>query len=143
MTFADAPIDPTSAERLKAQQLRLALVDTSDRAAFTAWYEADARGFYGPRFTNEKVLDEQLERAEYRRTTGVFDESAAEPQVPVATVATWPTPMTVPGDRSVEAWAISSVTVAPPQARRRPVAARSRAAHGARTGSASRRPHGE
>jgi predicted acetyltransferase len=118
MTFADAPIDPTSAERLKAQQLRLALVDTSDRAAFTAWYEADARGFYGPRFTNEKVLDEQLERAEYRRTTGVFDESAAEPQVPVATVATWPTPMTVPGDRSVEAWAISSVTVAPTHRRR-------------------------
>ena len=37
---------------------------------------------------------------------------------PVATVSSWPTPLTLPGDTSVSGWAISSVTVAPTHQRR-------------------------
>jgi predicted acetyltransferase len=117
MSFTDTPIDATSAERLRENHLRLDLVDTSDTDAFTAWYQADARGFYGPR-TAQKQLDEQLSRTAYRRTTGVWDETAADPLTPVATVSSWPTPMMLPGGRDIESWAISSVTVAPTHRRR-------------------------
>lgn len=128
MDFADQPIDPTSAERLAAQQLRLGLVDTSDREAFAAWYHADVRGFHGGRLTDDE-LGQRLSRAAYRRTTGVWDAAASDPATPVATVSSWPTPLTVPtstagrenGARSestVPAWAISSVTVAPTHRRR-------------------------
>jgi len=117
MSFKDMRIDTASAERLREQGLRLDLVDTSDTTAFSAWYQADARGFYMPR-TAQGQLDEQLVGAAYRRTTGVWDDTAADPSTPVATVASWPTPMTVPGGLNVESWAISSVTVAPTHRRR-------------------------
>jgi len=117
MSFKDTPIDSASAERLREHGLRLDLVDTSDTAAFAAWYQADARGFYGPR-TAEKQMDEQLTRAAYRRTTGVWDDTAADKATPIATVASWPTPMAVPGALNVDSWAISSVTVAPTHRRR-------------------------
>jgi len=52
-----------------------------------------------------------------RRTTGVYDDSAAGPGTPVATVNSWPTPLTVPGGE-IEAWGISSVTVSPTHRRR-------------------------
>lgn len=117
MSFSDTPIDAESAGRLRERGLRLGLVDTSDTAAFTAWLQADARGFYGPQ-TAQRELDQQLSGTAYRRTTGVWDGTAPDAATPVATVSSWPTPLTVPGGRTVPSWAISSVTVAPTHRRR-------------------------
>ena len=52
-----------------------------------------------------------------QRSVGVFDDSIAEPAMPVATVTSWPAALTVPGGEVV-AWAISGVTVAPTHRRR-------------------------
>ncbi|GAA3888132.1 GNAT family N-acetyltransferase [Leifsonia kafniensis] len=117
MTFADAPIAADSFGKLNAGGLRLGLVDTSDRDAFAAWIQADSRGFHEGRVA-EKQIDEQLQDVAYRRTTGVWDDSMTDAATPVATVSSWPTPLTLPGETSVSAWAISSVTVAPTHQRR-------------------------
>jgi predicted acetyltransferase len=110
------PIDAESADRLSDQGLRLELVDTSDAAAFSAWLQAENRGFHLPRAA-ARAIDEQLQTG-YRRTTGVWDATAADAAGPVATIACWPTPLTVPGERTVPSWAISAVTVAPTHRRR-------------------------
>ncbi|WP_394770721.1 GNAT family N-acetyltransferase [Lacisediminihabitans sp.] len=110
--FQRTPIDSRSHERLAAEGLRLDLVDPGDRAAFDLWLRAEARGFHGPR-PSEESLGEQFAGYADRRTSGVWDETAAEPDSPVATVSSWPAELTVPGRRSVTAWAISAVTVAP------------------------------
>lgn len=117
MTFTDAPIDLESAHRLHRHGLRLGLVDTADSAAFTAWLHAEGRGFYQGA-AEQREIDEQLSGAAFRRTTAVWDDTTATPEVPVATVSTWPSPLTVPGERTVDAWAISAVTVAPTHRRR-------------------------
>ena len=117
MRFTDAPIDSESAHRLHRHGLRLGLVDTGDAAAFTAWLHAEGRGFYQGAATQQEI-DEQLTGAAFRRTTAVWDDTAATPEVPVATVSTWPSPLSVPGERTVDAWAISGVTVAPTHRRR-------------------------
>ncbi len=117
MTFADAPIDAESSVKLEAGGLRLGLVDTADRAAFAAWIQADSRGFHAGQAA-EKQIDEQVQSIGYRRTTGVWDDSALDVVTPVATVSSWPTALSVPGETSVPAWAISSVTVAPTHQRR-------------------------
>lgn len=115
--FRYAPIDPVSAERLATTGLRLGLVDTADRAAFSAWLHADTRGFHGERMSPE-VLEAHLGGLADRRTTGVWDDSAEDVASPVGTVDSWPTQLTVPGERTVTGWAISSVTVAPTHRRR-------------------------
>lgn len=115
--FQRAPIDPESAEQAAAAGLRLGLVDTADRAAFSAWLHADTRGFHGERMS-EEVLEAQLNGLADRRTTGVWDESAEDPASPIGTVNSWPAQLTVPGERTVAAWAISSVTVAPTHRRK-------------------------
>lgn len=117
MSFTDVPLDSTSTDRLAAHDLRLGLVDTSDTEAFTAWLQADARGFYDSRVA-QRELGELLRGTAYRRTTGVWDDSAADAATPVATVSSWPLPLTVPGGGSVQSWAISSVSVAPTHRRR-------------------------
>ncbi|HWU47699.1 MAG TPA: GNAT family N-acetyltransferase [Humibacter sp.] len=124
MDFATQPVDPTSAAALAAQDLRLGLVDRRDREALAAWFQADARGFYASRLTDEQ-LDVRLEHAAHRRATGVWDAGSADPLIPVATVSTWPAALTVPATASsiapaptIDAWAIASVTVAPTHRRR-------------------------
>jgi predicted acetyltransferase len=109
--FRTAPIDPTSAERLDAAGLRLALVDTSDRDAFAAWLQADMRGFHAGRL-NDDLLEANLNGLAYRRTTGVFDDGLLDNVTPVGTVNSWIGELTVPGTRTIPGWAISSVTVA-------------------------------
>jgi predicted acetyltransferase len=52
------------------------------------------------------------------RLAGVWDETAAVPEMPVATFRTWPADLTVPGRTSLPAWAISSVAVAGTHRRR-------------------------
>jgi predicted acetyltransferase len=113
MTFEylSTPIDSESAERLAQKKLRLGLVDTADTAEFTAWIDSESRGFHAPR-PNKKSMEIQLGLTD-RRTTGVWDTTAADPESPVATVSSWTSELTVPGSTSVPAWAISAVTVAP------------------------------
>src|SRR5215218_11282255 len=97
--FRTAPIDATSAERLAEAGLRLSLVDTSDRKAFGAWLQADMRGFHAGRL-NDELLEKHLEGLAYRRTTGVFDDQLIDPVDPVATVNSWISDVTVPGNRT-------------------------------------------
>jgi predicted acetyltransferase len=115
--FSNAPIDHTSSENLATQGLRLGLVDTSDRSAFGEWLTAEARGFHDPEPTPER-LEQLVTGLAYRRSTGVWDESVPDATSPAGTVSSWSTALTVPGGRTVDAWAISAVTVAPTHRRR-------------------------
>ncbi|MEH6780051.1 MAG: GNAT family N-acetyltransferase [Rhodoglobus sp.] len=115
--FAHHPVDPESAAALAATGLRYDLVDTTDRAAFEAWFQADSRGFHGSALSKDQV-DSGFAGITYRRTVGVWDKRLAAPEVPVATTSSWTEQVTVPGGRSIDAWAISSVTVSPTHRRR-------------------------
>lgn len=117
MKASQAPLDGSATNALAEQGLRFDLVDTSDREAFSAWLNVEMRGFHGDVIA-EKQREKLLEEVAYRRTTGVWDDTAAEPENPVATLSSWRTPMSVPGERSIESWAISSVTVSPTHRRR-------------------------
>jgi predicted acetyltransferase len=115
--YLDAPIDRQSAESLATQGLSFGLVDTSDATAFEAWLQAEARGFHDG-VEGADMIAAWVEGLSYRRTTGVWDEKAADAAAPVATVSSWSAPLTVPGGRTVDAWAISAVTVSPTHRRR-------------------------
>ncbi len=82
----------------------------------TAFARADARGFL-----DSDPGEEQLARMRTmwlsRRNIGVYEADAAHASLPVATVNSWVTPMTVPGGE-IPMWAISSVTVAGTHRRR-------------------------
>jgi predicted acetyltransferase len=104
------PVDPVIASRLAEQGLRTALLDMSDREAVEAWSEAATRGFHGGRLTPERHA-EYLEANATRRNTGVWDESSPSLE-PVGTSNSWVSRLAVPGDRAIESWAISTVTVA-------------------------------
>lgn len=110
------PIDESASSRLAAG-LRMGLVDSDDPAAFGNWLRAEVRGFHDPAPSDDEIARARALAAE-RRTTGVWDPDAAEPGVPVATVASWPVDLSVPGDRTLTAWAISSVTVSPTHRRK-------------------------
>jgi predicted acetyltransferase len=111
------PVDPAAAADLAGQGLAYRVLDPSDANALDGWIEADLRGFHHAR---PRAIDRDFERAVLaeRRVHGVYDGAAADPNVPVATVSSWPTGLSVPGGRSVDAWAVSSVTVAPTHRRR-------------------------
>jgi predicted acetyltransferase len=115
--YAAAPLDAVSAEHLAAQGLDLALVDTSDSEALTTWLQAENRGFHGARLPQSK-LEVQLPHIAHRRTTGVWDPDSADAASPVATVSTWVMDLTVPGERSIPAWAVTAVSVSPTHRRR-------------------------
>jgi predicted acetyltransferase len=115
--YQTLPIDTESHARLAAQNLEFGLVDTTDTATFGAWLQAESRGFHEALVVPE-LLEQQLRGVADRRTTGVWDPTAADPSSPVSTVSSWPTELTVPGSRSVPAWAISAVTVSPTHRRR-------------------------
>ncbi len=115
--YRSVPIDHESAEQVHSRGLRLGLVDTADTGAFAPWLGAVTRGFHSPR-SSEEATAEEARGLSMRRSTGVWDDTALHPIVPVATVSSWPTPLTVPGERSVTAWAISAVTVSPAYRRR-------------------------
>jgi len=111
------PLDETSLAALEATGLRYGVVDSTDTATFDRWLQAAYRGFHFDAFT-----DEQL--AQYRlgfgpaRAIGVWDASTAEPENPIATVASWRSPLSLGDGRSVDAWAISLVSVAATHRRR-------------------------
>ena len=110
------PVDATSAAALAARGLRMAVVDPADAAATAAWTEAHVRGFHDAAPTPE-LAAELAGDFPLQRTIGVYDDTIAEPAVPVATATSWPAALTVPGGE-VTAWAISDVTVSPTHRRR-------------------------
>jgi predicted acetyltransferase len=116
-SYLNAPIDPTSAERLAADKLRFTLIDESDAAVFAEWSQSVARGFHGPRDTPEQIA-QRINYFGQRRASAVYDDSAADAASPVATIDVWSADLTVPGTRAVPAWAISGVTVGPTHRRR-------------------------
>jgi predicted acetyltransferase len=111
------PLDQRSSSDLAERGLRMSLVDTSDDAAFNEWLLADFRGFHTGR-KNAEAMAEARAYLRHRRTTAIYDDTIPAASSPVGTVNSWPAPLTVPGARSVPAWAISSVTVAPTHRRR-------------------------
>ncbi len=112
--YRSLPIDPTSTSALADRGLRFALVDD---AGFAAWSQAVARGFHDSR-TPDAVIDARRTNAAFRRASGIYDPTAAEPATPVATASAWPADLTLPGRSSIPAWAISTITVAPTHRRR-------------------------
>lgn len=110
------PVDSVSAERLAAQQLTYRLVDSASEPDTEAFLRAETRGFLGPDPTPEQLGDDRAVLAA-RRNVGVFEDSAPDGALPVATVNSWVTPLTVPGGE-VDMWAISAVTVSGTHRRR-------------------------
>jgi predicted acetyltransferase len=110
--FTTAPPFGPSVDALAGNGLRLELVDTADLSRFGPWHDALTRGFHGSRLEGE-VRDGLRSALAFRRTTGVYDDAAHDPLSPVGTANSWPAPLTVPGERTVDGWAISCVTVAP------------------------------
>jgi predicted acetyltransferase len=108
--FRKEPVDPATAERLRAEGLRMELLDHSDTARVDAWSEAATRGFHGGQLTPER-LAEYREANSARRNTGVWDDSSPGVE-PVGTSNSWISRLAVPGARTIDAWAISTVTVA-------------------------------
>lgn len=103
------PVDALSKERLAAKSLVYRVIDVGDDAEVDAFSRADARGFLGDE-PDDKGLAAFRETFRERRNVGVFVQNATPGALPVATVNSWVTPMTVPGGE-IPLWAISSVTV--------------------------------
>lgn len=112
------PVDVTAREQLAANGLRLDRLDTSDRAAFAAWFRAESRGFMSPALPDNRIDQRHGYVAPADLLTGVWDSTAADPASPVGTIESWVADLTLPGGTSVPAWAISGVTVAPTHRRR-------------------------
>lgn len=120
MAFIDArgiPADQTSVDRLAGNGLDYRLVDFRDDAQAASYQRAVARGFLGSEPSAEALSSERATFAD-RRNTGVFDRAGAENALPVATVNSWVTPLTLPGGDEIGMWAISVVTVAGTHRRR-------------------------
>jgi predicted acetyltransferase len=111
------PVDPEASADLAAKGLEYRVLDPTDTATIDGWIEADFRGFHHARPRTVERDHDRMVLAD-RRVHGVYDSGVAEPNVPVATVSSWPTGLSVPGGRSVDAWAVSSVTVSPTHRRR-------------------------
>lgn len=120
MSLTDAreiPADQTSAARLAESGLEYRLVDFGDPVRAKAFQRAVARGFLDGE-PNAESLEHGRAPFEARRNTGVYSAGAAVEELPVATVNSWVTPLTVPGGAEVDMWAISVVTVAATHRRR-------------------------
>lgn len=112
--------DPRSQQRLNSSGLDYRVVDMTDPVAARAFARADARGFLDgePRDESVALMREMLIE---RRNIGVFAPDAVADALPVATVSSWATPMTVPGRDggcTLPMWAISAVTVSATHRRR-------------------------
>ncbi|WP_424935353.1 MULTISPECIES: GNAT family N-acetyltransferase [Bacteria] len=118
----DVPADARSAQRLSDTGLSYRVVDLADEKAGEAFVRAVARGFIDPEPEAESRTQTRTAFSA-RRNIGVFEKEAAEEALPVATVNSWVTPLTVPGGPGslggeVPMWAISAVTVAATHRRR-------------------------
>lgn len=115
----DVPVDPISRERLSAAGFDYRIVDMADPAQRRGFVRADARGFLDKEPDDETIRLMGETMAE-RRNIGVYPRGGGADALPVATVDSWVTPMTVPGAAGahVDMWAISAVTVSATHRRR-------------------------
>jgi predicted acetyltransferase len=104
------PVDPAIKSRLAEAGLRMDLVDAHDPEAAAAFSDAANRGFHGGALSPERHA-EYFEANKARRNTGVWDDSLSSLE-PVGTSNSWISRLAVPGGRTIDSWAISSVTVA-------------------------------
>lgn len=111
------PLDEASARALAEQGLELRLFSSTDFSGFTQWNRAVARGFLDGEPTATQ-LEASFERSLRRRSVGVIDPEGPEPELPVATFASWVAELSIPGGRGIPSVAISAVTVAPTHHRR-------------------------
>lgn len=111
------PLDEASRSAASALGLDYRLLDTDDPEAFDDVLRAIGRGFLEGEGTAERRAGTR-EALGFRRFTGVFDAASPTPRVPIATVDSWVTDLTLPGARSIPMWAISGVTVAATHRRR-------------------------
>lgn len=119
MSFLDAreiPVDAASAERLQKIGLTYRLIDANNHADADAFIRADVRGFLGAEPTDDVLEFDRVTMSD-RRNIGVFEQGAFTGSMPVATVNSWVTPLTIPGGE-LSMWAISAVTVAGTHRRR-------------------------
>jgi predicted acetyltransferase len=114
--YLTVAVDSPSSERLAGDGLRMALLSADDEV-YVPWMEAINRGFHEPRPTAE-FIEARATKAPHRRMTGIWDATMTDAATPVATASSWPTELTVPGAKSITAWAISTITVAPTHRRR-------------------------
>lgn len=115
-TFHAAPLHDRLQEGIEASGLTVRRVADDDRAQTGRWLDAVSRGFLDSE-RDDTQREAFFTHSAYRRKLGVYDPAAPEPEVPVATFASWGTELTVPGG-VVPACAISSVTVSPTHRRR-------------------------
>lgn len=108
------PADPEARRRLAEKGLDYRIVDMDADAEAEGFIRADARGFLDEEPT-EKAVAQSRETTRLRRNIGVYDTDAGS--LPIATVNSWVTPMTMPGGE-IDLWAISSVTVSATHRRR-------------------------
>lgn len=97
--------------------LRISILDTADLPAFEAWIRAMARGFHEPSPDDSALVAERASLRD-RRVTGVWERKSSPKDEPVGTVSSWPVDFTVSPGRTVQARAISSVSVASTHRRR-------------------------
>jgi predicted acetyltransferase len=109
--FLGAPIDPIASKKLADAGLRFATIPSSDDL-FEPFFQAVVRGFNDVSI-DPAVVTKRVDSYAGRRISGVWDDSTADPRTPVATASSWVMPLTVPGNRSIPTWAISTITVAP------------------------------
>ena len=112
----DIPADPESTERLAAGSLTYRVVDGSDQTRADVFQRATTRGFLGAEPSPEELAFGQ-HTFDARRNTGVYETAAAD-TMPVATIDSWVTPVTLPGGAELPMWAISGVTVSATHRRR-------------------------
>lgn len=113
----DVPADATSRERLALAGLDYRVVDVRDAEQAVPFQRAVGRGFLGSEET-EEALTHGRDSLASRRTIGVFESGADSGALPVATIDSWETPLTVQGGGEVPMWAISGVTVSATHRRR-------------------------
>ncbi|MGY6497726.1 MAG: hypothetical protein ACXIUP_05815, partial [Microcella sp.] len=88
--FQSLPIPADQVATLADRGLRFGLVDIDDAAQCAGWLRADMRGFYGDDPADDEIADRFTPFRE-SRLSAVWDDSAADPATPVATVSSWPT----------------------------------------------------
>lgn len=97
--------------------LRTVELDHTDHAALDLWWGAASRGFLSKPDTDVAVRAERRQLLVGSSVLGVYDDTAAEPLVPVGTLGSFPTALSIPGG-SVRALAITEVTVSTSHERR-------------------------
>ncbi|MGO1958138.1 MAG: GNAT family N-acetyltransferase [Canibacter sp.] len=111
-------LDATSFEKLAASGLEYREINPDDHAAIDAHYRSTIRGFIDAEPRAEVLAANRARQAEtQQRSIGIFDAQSEQVDLPIATIASWMTQMTVPGG-DIPLWAISELTVSATHRRR-------------------------